>query len=353
MKKGIIFFVIILTGLLSLSSCRENRDETALTSHESAIEKNANSLQPSDISALPGKKEDSMVASVNDTIITQLEIDREVQILMREYEGKVPPDQMEQLKTMLGKQALDNLINKTLLFQKAENEGIELEEKVANDKLKEIAKLFPTPEEFHKKLTSMGLSEELLRQDIEQNLIIESLLNTITVSLEKTTDGEVETFYNQNPEKFQTGEQVRASHILISTKPEESEDVRAQKRLKIAKLKGEITNEANFAEAARNHSDCPSKAKGGDLGFFEKGKMVPSFEEAAFQLKAGEVSDIVETQFGYHLIMVTDHKDKHTIPLEELKDKIKSHLDNQKKGQVVNDYLTKLRSSATIKQQGE
>lgn len=291
-----------------------------------------------------------MVASVNDTVITQLEIDREAQTLLREYKEKVAPNQIEQLKPMLQKQALDNLINKTLLLQKAENEGIELAEKVIDDKLKEIAKLFPNSEAFDKKLASMGLTEELLRQDIRQNLKIESLLETITASLEKTTDEAVETFYANNPEKFQTGKQVRASHILISTKPEESEDVRAQKRLNIAKLKGEITNGANFAEAASNHSNCPSKSNGGDLGFFEKGKMVPAFEEAAFQLKVGEVSDIVETQFGYHLIMVTEHKDKNTIPLEELKDKIKTHLDNQKKGKVVNDYLNKLRSSATIKQ---
>jgi len=355
MKKWIIYFVIIFTGFLSLSSCRENRDEPVLKSSESAIkkdadsEKNANSLQPSDISALPGKKEDSMVASVNDTTITQLEIDREVQILMREYQEKVPPNQMGQLKTMLQKQALDNLINKTLLFQKAEEEGIKLEKKVIDDKLKEIAKLFPNPEQFNKKLASMGLTEDLLRQNIKQNFKIESLLETITTSSDKTTDKEIVTFYNDNPQKFQTGEQVRASHILISSKPEESEDVRAQKRQKIAKLKEEITNGANFAEAASNHSDCPSKSKGGDLGFFEKGKMVPAFEEAAFQMKIGEVSDIVETQFGYHLIMVTDHKDKNTIPLEQAKDKIQNHLNNQKKGQVVNDYLNKLRGSATIK----
>ena len=291
-----------------------------------------------------------MVASVNGTVITQLEIDKEVQILMREYKEKVAPNQIEQLKTMMQKQALENLINKTLLLQKAENEGIELAEKIIDDKFKEITKLFPDSEAFDKKLASMGLTEELLRQDIRQNLKIESLLETITASLEKTTDEEIETFYANNPEKFQTGEQVRTSHILISTKPEESEDVRAQKRLNISKLKGEITKGANFAETARNHSNCPSKSNGGDLGFFERGKMVPPFEKAAFQLKVGEVSDIVETQFGYHLIMVTDHKDKNTIPLEELKDKIKTHLDNQKKGEVVNDYLNKLRSSATIKQ---
>ena len=350
MKKRIIWCVIIFTGLLSLSSCRENRDEPVFTSHENAIEKSEDSHQSSNISALPGKKEGSMVASVNGTSISQLEIEREVQILMKEYKDKIAPDQMGQLKTMMQKQALDNLINKILLFQKAENEGIELDEKVIDDKLKDIAKLFPNMEEFHKRLTSMGLSEDLLRQDIKQNLKIESLLQKITASLEETTDKEIETFYGYNPQQFQMGEQVRASHILISTKPEEREDVRAQKRLKIANLKGKITNGANFAETARNYSDCPSKAKGGDLGFFERGKMVAPFEEAAFQLKAGEVSDVVETQFGYHLIMVTDHKDKHKIPLKQAKDEIKIYLDNKKKGKLVNGYLKKLRSNATIKQ---
>ena len=123
---------------------------------------------------------------------------------------------------------------------------------------------------------------------------------------------------------------------------------KSQKRLELIGLRNKSQEGADFAKIAEEPSECPSKQQGGDLGFFERGKMVKPFEEAAFNLKVGEVSDIVETQFGFHLIKVSEYQEARTIPFEEVNDKISIHLKNTKEQQAVNTYLGTLREKADI-----
>ena len=337
MKKEIVFLLLVFACFISISSCQGNKEGRV-----------SDSLEPSSVISTQTNKESFMVASVNNTIITQKDMDRELENLIREFGDKVPPDQMVQVRSMLKKQALQNLINQILLVQKADEEDIKPQEKRIDDKLAEISGLFSTPEQFQQQLDAAGLSKEGLRKQIEQSLKIETLLQKPTSTIKQATNEEIKNFFDQNPQNFQMQEQIRASHILISFDKEESKEQRAEKRTQLANLKKEIENGADFSALAVQNSTCPSKAKGGDLGFFERGKMVRAFEDEAFKLKIGEVSDIVETQFGYHLIKVTDHKDAQAIPLEQVKDKVAKHLNEQKKRQVITEYLNELRSDAKI-----
>ena len=105
---------------------------------------------------------------------------------------------------------------------------------------------------------------------------------------------------------------------------------------------------ADFASMAQEHSSCPSKTRGGDLGFFPRGQMVGEFEEVAFALDVGQISDVVETKFGFHIITVTDKKAASTVPFDQSKADITAFLDNQKEQQAVASYIDSLRSIATI-----
>jgi peptidyl-prolyl cis-trans isomerase C len=186
-------------------------------------------------------------------------------------------------------------------------------------------------------------------KDIEQQLKVNTLVKEALVGVETTiTEEEVSQFYQGNSDSFQSPEKVCAQHILLKINPNDAPEIKSQKRLELAGLSGKIENGADFSKIAEEHSECPSKQQGGDLGLFERGRMVKPFEEAAFTLKVGEVSDIVETQFGYHLIKVTDRKEARTVPLEEAKDEISKYLKNSKEQQAVNSFIGTLREKADI-----
>lgn len=163
----------------------------------------------------------------------------------------------------------------------------------------------------HGKELGMDANEEFLAQvekakkEILTQMTINSELSKITVSEE-----EIKEYYENNKEKFQEAEQVRAKHILVDTE-EEATNIKAQ-----------IEGGLSFEEAAQNNSKCPSSSNGGDLGFFTRGRMVPEFENAAFELNVGEVSAPVQTQFGFHLIKVEEKKEASVKAFEEVEQMI-------------------------------
>jgi len=293
------------------------------------------------------------VVKVNRVGISREEVDRALERLILDLEDRMPPEALEEARPQLMKQAVENLVNQSLLLQEADRRGIQAEEAWVLERFGEIAARFPRVEDFHTVLESMGLSEDAFRRELAQNQKIETLLAEEVGPPEETTREEVDAFYRDNPENFTLQEKVRARHILISTEAADSEPVRVQKRLEVARLRGEIAQGGDFASLASRHSGCPTSAQGGDLGFFERGRMAAPFEEAAFSLKPGEVSHPVETQFGYHLIQVTDRQEAGIVPLEQALERIAEYLSAQKNGEKIAEYLGELRLKATVEYASE
>jgi hypothetical protein len=183
-----------------------------------------------------------------------------------------------------------------------------------------------------------------LRQQVLETLIVEQLINI--------SEDEAKKYYAENQKEFQLPEKARASHILI--KPDTSEpgtdpnQAKAKAKAKAEDLLKQIKEGADFAELAKAISDCPSAAKGGDLDFFSRGQMVAPFEKAAFALKPSEISEVVETPYGYHIIKVTDHKDAGLTPFEQAKDGIIGRLKENRRSQSSQEYVKSLKSKATI-----
>ncbi len=346
MKKfNAIVFLSLLACLFAAGCADEQKTmEPALTDGSFSEDQN----QPPGASDFQAESapESSTIALVNDQKVTRKEVEEEMQNLLMQFQNQIPPDQMNDARAGLWNQAIENMINRNLLLQEANQENIEVEDSKVQDQYKQILSRFPSEENFLAFLQQRNITKDELLENIRMNLKIETLVAEKTESTEEITEEAISEFYNSRPEMFEQPAQVKASHILLRTGNEQED--KAQKKAELEEIKEKIEGGADFAEMARQYSDCPSKSKGGDLGFFGKGAMVKPFEETAFHLDVGEMSDIVETNFGYHLIKVTDKKEEKTLTLAESTERIKKMLQDQKQNDRVRNYLENLRDQAEI-----
>jgi peptidyl-prolyl cis-trans isomerase C len=289
-----------------------------------------------------------MAIKVNNDTVSDAELTAEEERIKQQLAMHIPEEQLDAMKDVVKKQAAESLINRRLLREAADREGVEASEEEIDERVEMIKSKFESPEAYSHQLAAIGITQKDLRNEMETALRMEKLLHAHVGEIEDPTDAEIESFYKENEERFKQPEMVRASHILVKTEPEESKPERAAKRLEAAKILGEIQNGADFGRLASQHSACPSKERGGDLGYFERGRMVKPFEDAAFSLNSGEISDLVETQFGYHIVKVTDKKQEATAPLEMAKGDISDFLKDRKREQAVKAYTDKLRAEATV-----
>ena len=287
------------------------------------------------------------IAIVNGTVITKEEFNREINQVKQRILKQGQEISSARLED-IGNEILKNMINIELLFQESHNKGIKVEKEEIASSMKALKQKFPNDAEFEKLLSELKLSESELKLKIKKDLAIQKLVETQIAQKIKVTDEESKAFYDTNPDRFKQPEQIKASHILIKVEPTADEKKKSEAKQKIKQIQQKLNKDKDFAALAKEFSECPSKSKGGDLGYFKRGQMVKAFEDAAFALKPEEVSDIVETQFGYHLIKVVDKKPENTIPYKEVKDKLAQHLKQEKTKQEVEIYIQTLMEKSKI-----
>jgi foldase protein PrsA len=232
-----------------------------------------------------------------------------------------------------GEQTLDFMIEDQLISQEAEKANIEVTEADIDAELATVKASFGSEEMFQQALMQYGMTEEDLKEDMEKQVTLRKLLEpSVTI-----TDEEIAAYYEENKDFFAEEEMVRASHILVETR-EEAEALLEQ-----------IKGGADFATLASEHSlDPGSKENGGDLDYFPRGVMHEPFEEAAFNLAIGEVSGVVETSEGFHIIKVTDRKEATTPSLEEKKEEIRTQLLNEEITTLAQTWLEETKAAAEI-----
>ena len=296
----------------------------------------------------PVQEPGAMVASVNGSVITAGEVDQEMKGLMAQFGGQLPEEQMQALEPKLREQAVENLITKRLILQDADKRKIQPTEQEIASEVATVTAQFPSPEVFQEQLKAMGISPEQFRRDIENHLKIKAVFEQATASLPPVTTDEISAFYTEKIDTFKVPEQVRASHILFKLEPDASAETKALKKKELAAVRERIVTGEKFEALAKELSDCPSKARGGDLGLLERGRMIKEFEDAAFALAPGEISPVIETQFGYHVIKVTEHNEPKTPALEEVQQDIAENLKTTKEEAAFESFLQNLRKSAQI-----
>jgi peptidyl-prolyl cis-trans isomerase C len=201
---------------------------------------------------------------------------------------------------------------------------------------------------FAEALRAQGLTAAGLQQRITETLRIETLIDREVRAKIAVTEAEAKTFYDQNPDYFTQPAQVRASHILVTVPDDADDAAKAAKRKAIDAARARIVAGEDFAKVAAEVSACPSKSRGGDLDFFGPGQMVPAFEEAAFALKSNEVSEVVTTRFGYHLIKQTGNRPGSLTPFAQAQDRIIQFLRQQKLRTGLLAYVAALRKDAKV-----
>lgn len=246
------------------------------------------------------KEKEKILAEINGTQITLKEFEQRLQ--------QVPGMAHSGMDVEGQKKLLDNLVMRALLLQEAEKRGVDKDEDVM-DKLK----------------------------DLQERVVLDRFLEKEIEGKAAVTSEDVKAYYEKHPEEMKQGEEVHAAHILVK---DQKEAEAALKKLK----KG-----ANFSTLASEISVDPgSKSRGGDLGFFPKGRMVPAFEEVAFRLKPGELSDLVQTQFGYHIIKVLEKRGGEQLSLEAAQPQIQQKLMQEKQKTMFDTLVADLKSKAKI-----
>jgi len=286
-------------------------------------------------------------AVVNGTVITQAELDSQMKIVIDRLRasGRLPDvSQLDQIRS----QVLENLIARELLYQESQKKGIKISEEEVNKQLINVKAQFPNEAEFNNALTRMNLTEANIKEKLQRDLALKKLIEDEVAPKVTVSDSDIRAFYENNPETFKQPERVKASHILIKVDPKADASQKAEAQKKIDLVQAKLQKGEDFGALAKEYSEGPTGPKGGDLGYFTRGQMVKPFEEAAFAMKPGEVSGMVETRFGYHLIKVTDKTPEGTMPYEDVKERLAEFLKQQKIQEEINVYVKRLEEKSKI-----
>ena len=269
----------------------------------------------------------------------QFELDR----LVRFYMGHgMTMDEIKQNLPKLEEKALDQAVGAKLLLDRAQELDVPV---TAADIDAEVAKVVMQvggEENFKKALEAQGITEVAFRKELEKGAKVNKLVEQACAGVPDPTEDEVAKFFEAHKAEFVTPPQVLCQHILVKGSDDAALDKIKTIRERI------VSGKSDFAAEAKEHSDCPSGAEGGSLGWFGRGMMVPEFDKVAFEMKKGEVSGVVSTQFGYHIIYKADEKGGGEQTLVDVHDQIKDLLRHEARGRAMDSFVAELKANAKV-----
>ena len=286
-----------------------------------------------------------VLARVNGEKIERWEFDNAVKRMEARAGGPVPPDKRDEVL----RGVLDQLVAYHLLAQESRARKIAVPDADVDARLAEIRKSFPTEEAFKQGIAAQGLTLDQLKAQAKTSLEVAKVIDTEVNSKVAVQDPEVKTFYDSNLERFKQGDSVHAAHILIGMPQNPTPEQKTEARNKAAAVLKTVKAGGDFATLARANSSDPASAQnGGDLGFFPKGQMTPAFEEAAFKLKPGTTSALVETPFGFHIIKAIERRGPRTAPFDEVSGQIKDFLTQGQRERKLEQFVEQVKAKGKV-----
>jgi peptidyl-prolyl cis-trans isomerase C len=295
------------------------------------------------VPTIPADKIPAVVAKCNGQEIKKEE-------LLTQLRGVAGPGaDVGAINAEAARQVLDALIARSLLRQEAVAQGVSVSDEEVKQQIDRLRSQFPSPEAFSKALESEGMTEESLLQKGRQEYLVQKYVETKIAPKVAVSDEAAKTFYDQNQERMQTPERLHLRHILVAAQASAPAEEKQKAKSEAEALAAKVKAGEDFAALAKEHSDDPgSKPNGGDLNWVAKGQTVPPFEQAAWALKDGEVSGVVESTFGYHLIQRLETQAAGVVPFDQVKERIRSFLTQQQTQQAVQAEVEALKAKGKV-----
>jgi peptidyl-prolyl cis-trans isomerase C len=287
-------------------------------------------------------------AVVNGVVIQEEEVNRGLlyhqQRLLATTGQVIKPDMMMEARKMI----LEDLIDRELLYQQSRKKGVVIEDAQVNEQLDQLKKQYPNEQAFKDSMAEDHLSEDTIKSRIKMKLAVQKFVDKEFGGNIDVSDGEAKAFYDEHPEYFTQPETIRASQIMIKVDPKSDAGKKEETRKKLEDIQKRVQKGEDFAILAKDFSQDASSTRGGDLGTIPKGRMPKALDDAAFSLKPGEVSNVVETEVGFHLIKVHEKVPEKVVPFKDAEQKIRQYLANQKLNQRIDEYLNEVKKTAKI-----
>lgn len=294
-------------------------------------------------------------AYVNGEPISKEAVQFELDRLVKFYsEHGMCPDEIKANLPKLVEKAQEQAIGAKLLLARALQLDKPVDEKAVDAKIAEIVAQVGGRDNFVRVLAQQKMSEDDLRREIVKGCRVDALVQQACSGVAEPTEQEIADYYAAHKDDFVSQPQVLAQHILVKTEGlDEADKVEALDKIKAIRARIVAAGEPGevgqaFCREARENSDCPSGAQGGSLGWFGPGMMVPAFDKAAFAMKCGEVSDVIETPFGYHIILKTDERAGGPQTLVDVADQIRDLLRHEARGRAMDVFVAELREKVKI-----
>ena len=270
-----------------------------------------------------------MALYVNDEKIDQQQIDSEIERLRPQYEGVFQSEndqQKDEYEKQLADWSRENVIESILFRQAACEMAGDISDAEVDKAFDELMEGNGGKDRYFENMDLKPEQEGEIKSDIADQMKVKKLNETVTAKALEPSKKQVRKYYEENTEQFTVPEMVRAAHIIKHLSPEVDPD---QAKEEMTQILWEVRNKNNFDELAEKNSDCPENA--GDLGYFPRGQMVPEFEEVIFAMKVGEISDVFQTPFGFHIARLTDKRDSTVCPFADVEESITKELTDQAK----------------------
>jgi peptidyl-prolyl cis-trans isomerase C len=293
-------------------------------------------------------KERKLIAKVNGQPIYEDQLTADVNKSLKKWRKYGMKQQTLALTYKLQKRALDKVIDDELVIQAAQKIKVTDVDKKVDQKIADMKKRYSTDKQFEDHLKRKNLTTKKIRENLTKQVYVDEYLKQKGISDPDIPEAAIREFYDSSPENYTRKESIKVSHILIKVDEASGPEEKEKAYLKIKEIRKEIIGGKDFAEMAKEHSQCNSASGGGSLRYIERGYMPKEFDEVAFTIEKDTVSEIVETKFGYHIILVTDKIPGGIAPYEEVRDFIKKFLQKDESQKRLAKHIALLKEKANI-----